>query len=45
DPQRVDQAALKTAGARGFVRVGEHAAHVVLGPEAERIGQAVRAMV
>jgi PTS system N-acetylglucosamine-specific IIC component len=42
DQAGVDEAALKALGARGVVRVGERVVHVVLGPEAERIGEAVR---
>ena len=42
DQQAVDEAALKAVGVRGVVRVGPHAVHVVLGPEAERVGAALR---
>lgn len=42
DKQAVDEAALKAVGVRGVVRVGPHAVHVVLGPEAERVGAALR---
>ena len=34
--------ALKALGARGVVRVGDQVVHVVLGPDAERVGEAVR---
>jgi PTS system N-acetylglucosamine-specific IIC component len=42
DQDVVDEAALKAVGVRGVVRVGAHAVHIVLGPEAERIGAALR---
>lgn len=42
DQNGVDEAALKALGARGVVRVGERTVHVVFGPDAERIGEAVR---
>ena len=42
DQTRIDEAALKTLGARGVVRVGGQVVHVVLGPDAERVGEAVR---
>jgi PTS system N-acetylglucosamine-specific IIC component len=42
DQDAVDEAALRAVGVRGVVRVGAHAVHVVLGPEAERIGAALR---
>lgn len=42
DQAGVDEAALKALGARGVVRVGERTVHVVFGPNAERIGEAVR---
>ncbi len=42
DQDAVDEVALKVIGVRGVVRVGPHAVHVVLGPEAERIGAALR---
>ncbi|ATC34026.1 PTS N-acetyl-D-glucosamine transporter [Caulobacter vibrioides] len=45
DAASVDEAALRAVGVRGFVRVGEHAVHVVLGPEAERVGQALRSLI
>jgi PTS system N-acetylglucosamine-specific IIC component len=40
---KVDEAALSALGARGVVRLGERAVHVVLGPEAERVSDAMRA--
>jgi PTS system N-acetylglucosamine-specific IIC component len=42
DQAGVDEAALKALGARGVIRVGERTVHVVFGPDAERIGEAVR---
>ncbi|PZQ42172.1 MAG: PTS N-acetyl-D-glucosamine transporter, partial [Phenylobacterium zucineum] len=42
DQGAVSEPALKALGARGVVRVGEHVVHVVLGPDAERVGEAVR---
>jgi N-acetylglucosamine PTS system EIICBA or EIICB component len=42
DQGAVSEPALKALGARGVVRVGDKVVHVVLGPEAERIGEAVR---
>lgn len=42
DQTRIDEAALKALGARGVVRVGDQVVHVVLGPDAERVGEAVR---
>jgi len=42
DPDALDQAALDEAGARGVVGVGERAFHVVLGPDAERVGEILR---
>ncbi|OYX03883.1 MAG: PTS N-acetyl-D-glucosamine transporter [Caulobacter vibrioides] len=45
DAARVDEAAIRAVGVRGFVRVGDHAAHVVLGPEAERVGRALRGLI
>ncbi|SFK15719.1 N-acetylglucosamine-specific PTS transporter subunit IIBC [Caulobacter sp. UNC279MFTsu5.1] len=41
----VDEAALAALDSRGVVRVGERAVHVVLGPDAERIGEAVRCLL
>jgi PTS system N-acetylglucosamine-specific IIC component len=45
DNARVDEAALAALDSRGVVRVGERAVHVVLGPDAERIGEAVRCLL
>jgi len=45
NPAAVDEAALTAAGVRGLVRVGDHAVHVVLGPSAERVGEAMRCLV
>ncbi|MBO9708218.1 MAG: PTS transporter subunit EIIC [Caulobacter sp.] len=45
DSGRVDEAALEALGARGVVRVGERSVHVVLGPDAERVGEAVRCLL
>lgn len=42
DPAALDEAALAAAGVRGLVKVGERAFHVVLGPDAERIGEDLR---
>jgi PTS system N-acetylglucosamine-specific IIC component len=41
----IDEAALAALGARGIVQLGERAVHVVLGPDAERIGAAMRAFL
>ena len=45
DHAAVDEAALRGLDSRGVVRVGERAVHVVLGPDAERIGEAVRCLL
>ena len=45
DNGRVDEAALKALDSRGVVRVGERSVHVVLGPDAERICEAVRCLL
>lgn len=45
DNAAVDEAALRALDSRGVVRVGERAVHVVLGPDAERIGEAVRCLL
>jgi PTS system N-acetylglucosamine-specific IIC component len=42
DAAAIDEAGLQAAGVRGVVRVGDRAVHVVLGPEAERVGQVMR---
>lgn len=45
DNAAVDEAALAALDSRGVVRVGARAVHVVLGPDAERIGEAVRCLL
>jgi PTS system N-acetylglucosamine-specific IIC component len=45
DNAAIDEAALRALDSRGVVRVGERAVHVVLGPDAERIGEAVRCLL
>ena len=45
DNGRVDEAALNALDSRGVVRVGERSVHVVLGPDAERICEAVRCLL
>ena len=45
DNAAVDEAALNALDSRGVVRVGERAVHVVLGPDAERICEAVRCLL
>lgn len=42
DRGAVSEPALKALGVRGVVRIGDKVVHVVLGPKAERIGEAVR---
>ena len=42
DQGAVSEPALKALGARGVIRVGDKVVHVVLGPDAERVGEAVR---
>ncbi|HJV40699.1 PTS transporter subunit EIIC, partial [Caulobacter sp.] len=42
DPAALDEAALAAVGVRGLVRVGENALHIVLGPDAERVGEVLR---
>ncbi|WP_421736641.1 N-acetylglucosamine-specific PTS transporter subunit IIBC [Caulobacter sp.] len=42
DPSAIDEAALKALGARGLARIGERTIHVVMGPEAERVGEVMR---
>ncbi|USQ97994.1 N-acetylglucosamine-specific PTS transporter subunit IIBC [Caulobacter sp. RL271] len=42
DPAAVDEPALHAAGLRGLVRVGGHALHIVLGPSAERVAEAIK---
>jgi PTS system N-acetylglucosamine-specific IIC component len=45
DPARIDDPALHALPSRGVVRIGPKILHVVLGPSAERVAQAVRGMV
>ena len=45
DQGAVSEPALKSLGARGVVRVGDQVVHVVLGPDAERVGEAVRCLL
>jgi N-acetylglucosamine PTS system EIICBA or EIICB component len=45
DNDRVDEAALNALDSRGVVRVGQRSVHVVLGPDAERICEAVRCLL
>jgi PTS system N-acetylglucosamine-specific IIC component len=45
DKDRIDDAALTALGARGVIRLGDRVVHVVLGPDAERIGQALRRLL
>lgn len=45
DPAAVDEAAVKAVGVRGVVRVGDRAVHVVLGPGAERVAEALRCLI
>ncbi len=45
DAAAIDDAALDAAGVRGVVRVGERAIHVVLGPSAERVGEAMKCLL
>ncbi|MBC7666953.1 MAG: PTS transporter subunit EIIC [Gemmatimonadaceae bacterium] len=45
DNAAVDEAALRALDSRGVVRVGERSVHVVLGPDAERICEAVRCLL
>lgn len=42
DPQAVDEAALKQLGVRGVARIGERTVHVVLGPQADAVAEALR---
>ncbi|PIB91801.1 N-acetylglucosamine-specific PTS transporter subunit IIBC [Caulobacter sp. FWC2] len=44
DQAALDEPALKTLGARGLVRIGDHIVHLVLGPDAERVGEAVKCL-
>jgi len=45
DNGQVDEAALNALDSRGVVRVGQRSVHVVLGPDAERICEAVRCLL
>ncbi|CAN5381119.1 N-acetylglucosamine-specific PTS transporter subunit IIBC [soil metagenome] len=45
DNAAVDEAALNALESRGVVRVGQRSVHVVLGPDAERICEAVRCLL
>jgi PTS system N-acetylglucosamine-specific IIC component len=45
DNAAVDETALNALDSRGVVRVGERTVHVVLGPDAERICEAVRCLL
>jgi len=45
DPAAVAEPALHAADIRGLVRVGDHAIHIVLGPRAERVGEAIKGLV
>jgi PTS system N-acetylglucosamine-specific IIC component len=42
DPLAIDEAALKSLGARGVARIGERTVHVVLGPHADALAAAIR---
>jgi PTS system N-acetylglucosamine-specific IIC component len=42
DPLAIDEAALKTLGARGVARIGERTVHVVMGPQADALAEAIR---
>jgi PTS system N-acetylglucosamine-specific IIC component len=42
DPLAIDEAALKSLGARGVARIGERTIHVVLGPHADALAAAIR---
>src|SRR5450432_1110513 len=43
DRERIDEAALRRLGARGFVRVGENGLQVVVGPVADQVTSDIRA--
>jgi PTS system N-acetylglucosamine-specific IIC component len=45
DNAAVDETALAALDSRGVVRVGQRSVHVVLGPDAERICEAVRCLL
>lgn len=42
DPLAIDEAALKALGARGLARIGERTLHVVMGPQADALAEAIR---
>ena len=42
DPLAIDEAALKALGARGVARIGGRTIHVVLGPQADALAEAIR---
>ncbi len=42
DPLAIDEAALKTLGARGVARIGERTIHVVMGPQADALADTIR---
>ena len=42
DPLAIDEAALKSLGARGVAHIGERIVHVVLGPRADALAEAIR---
>jgi len=42
DPLALDEAALKALGARGVARIGERTVHVVMGPQADALAEAIR---
>ncbi|WP_421739582.1 N-acetylglucosamine-specific PTS transporter subunit IIBC [Caulobacter sp.] len=42
DPSAIDEAALKALGARGLARIGERTIHVVMGPQADALAEAIR---
>ncbi|PHY17667.1 N-acetylglucosamine-specific PTS transporter subunit IIBC [Caulobacter sp. BP25] len=43
NPEKLDKTALAKAGARGSVTLGHNVIHIILGPQAEAIGRAMRA--
>jgi N-acetylglucosamine PTS system EIICBA or EIICB component len=44
DPSKVDDAALRAAGARGVIRLGTGGIQVVVGPEADQLAQELRSV-
>ncbi|ODU22552.1 MAG: PTS N-acetyl-D-glucosamine transporter [Sphingomonas sp. SCN 67-18] len=42
DPEKIDEAALRAAGARGVIHVGQNGLQVVMGPQADQIASAMR---